>query len=316
MSSKLHIIASCTHRKFRPVPANRQLRAVSASSLKERARRWCRELRAAEEAEFVEAEGLYAGHHWTVVRELRGIAQRKGWHPEMWVASAGYGLVPFGAPIASYSATFAGGVEDSVSVSGIDQDADWWALLKDLSPAVLKGRSSVAELARRESRATILVIASPAYVWAMREDLSAAAAALRNWNQLIIFSSAAATESLAANLVPCTAALLQRFQGGTRLSLHARAARYVLSANTLQLSATCVKARFDYLARRTQPPPTFNRRPLTDEEVQRFICQAWKSEPSISCSRTLRRLRDSGQACEQKRFKRLFEATRGQYASH
>ncbi|WP_395849315.1 hypothetical protein [Cystobacter fuscus] len=44
---------------------------------------------------------------------------------------------------------------------------------------------------------------------------------------------------------------------------------------------------------------------MTDEEVQQFIVRALRTE-ALSCSAALRRLRDSGRACEQQRFKRLF----------
>jgi hypothetical protein len=44
---------------------------------------------------------------------------------------------------------------------------------------------------------------------------------------------------------------------------------------------------------------------MTDDEVRRFIEQALRTEKRL-CSATLKQLRDSGLACEQKRFSRLF----------
>ena len=46
---------------------------------------------------------------------------------------------------------------------------------------------------------------------------------------------------------------------------------------------------------------------MADDEVLRFIHLELKKDPSAKCTRLLRRLRDSGRACEQARFKGLFQ---------
>ena len=50
----------------------------------------------------------------------------------------------------------------------------------------------------------------------------------------------------------------------------------------------------------------YDRKPLTDEEVKRFIRGKLRANPKARHSPLLRSLRESGQACEQKRFKNLF----------
>ena len=48
---------------------------------------------------------------------------------------------------------------------------------------------------------------------------------------------------------------------------------------------------------------------MTDDEVRQFIVRASSAKP-LSWSAALRMLRESGRACEQQRFKRLFTDSR------
>jgi hypothetical protein len=53
--------------------------------------------------------------------------------------------------------------------------------------------------------------------------------------------------------------------------------------------------------------PRFSRRPLTDDDVRLFIKRRLTEDRRLTCTRLHRALRDSGSACEQKRFRRLFD---------
>jgi hypothetical protein len=120
-----------------------------------RAAEWLRRL-AETKCETVPAADLYAGAHWRAAREAAGLAGRA------WVASAGYGLIPFDAPIHPYSATFAPGEPDSVvppkAKSRPADPADWWdALAKWSGPAPGAARR-LADLA---SPGGFLLVAGP-----------------------------------------------------------------------------------------------------------------------------------------------------------
>jgi hypothetical protein len=47
---------------------------------------------------------------------------------------------------------------------------------------------------------------------------------------------------------------------------------------------------------------------MTDDEISGLIDQIILDDPTISATRALRRIRDDGVACEQKRFGGLFRA--------
>ena len=108
-------------------------------------------------------------------------------------------------------------------------------------------------------------------------------------------------------LVPSSAHLQARV-GGARLSLHARVARDLLKRAASQadfLDAPQVRGYYERLIQRSAPPTRYERAPMTDDEVRRFIVRVSRTK-ALSWSAALRLLRGGGRACEQRRFKRIF----------
>ena len=112
-SLALHVIAGCTDRKRLPTPAPLRLGSLHGSAGSDRFAVWWRTLERDRSPTRPAAE-LYAGDHWSVIRELPGLGAKDGLTVRLWVASAGYGLVPADAPLRSYAATFTPGHADSV----------------------------------------------------------------------------------------------------------------------------------------------------------------------------------------------------------
>ncbi len=46
---------------------------------------------------------------------------------------------------------------------------------------------------------------------------------------------------------------------------------------------------------------------MTEEQVKLFIREEMKANPKTSATQLLRRLRDNGRACEQRRFRQIFD---------
>ncbi|WNG27696.1 hypothetical protein F0U62_29445 [Cystobacter fuscus] len=313
MPTDIHIVASCTDRKRTLVPADLRLREICAPDIRSRAKRWWEQLWTHVHST-TRAQDLYAGDHWRVVMELPTLAVRAHLQPHLWVASAGYGLIPSNAAVRPYSATFRRGHADSVVPDAHRRGAteelrQWWQVLsEEVIPASSEPRS-ISHLAEKNPHAHFLIVASPPYVAALEDDLRHAAVVLHRPEQLLIVStpSPLATGVLAPHWVP-SSAHLQSQMGGARLSLHARVARDILRRLRSEvgfLDSGCVREYYEQLIQRSAPPRRYERTPMTDEEVQQFIVRALRTE-ALSCSAALRRLRDSGRACEQQRFKRLF----------
>lgn len=311
MTATLHIIASCTDRKRQPVPAPLHLRAVEMDGIEARARAWWNRLWA-ERYDAVEAGTLYAGEHWSVVLGLPAAALASGFKPQLWVASAGYGLIPTQATICSYSATFARGHDDSVVKDGSSRDSAgqlqlWWKLLSEQEGPSATHARSIGELAAEEPRASILVVASPLYVTALAEDLAMAARHLARPERLLIVSTPSSLSKgvLAPHWIPSNAYHQKRL-GGSKLSLHARVARELIAQTSSErFDAHALQRKYERLIERSAPPLVHQRTPMSDEQVRSFVRES-VSAGAKSWSASLRRLRAGGQACEQSRFKRLF----------
>jgi hypothetical protein len=309
MATRLHIIANCADRKRLAVPGERRLGTHRARGSVSRLSSFVKALSSAQD-DSVEAKDLYVGPYWAVVRELPLVAEVSRIAASLWVASAGYGLVPSNAKLHGYSATFRVGEADSVAstaepYSVAEQVSAWWAELARWKGPTRQPRR-VADLALAEPHAHVMVVASPRYIQAMAEDLRGAAGILGS--RLIVVTSQEFGEGdpLSRNVVATEERLLGEVQGA-RPALHARVARHILAgARTHGLDAEALRARYQELAESADFRPTPERQPMTDHEVKRFIKQELRAAPDLSYTRALRALRDGGRACEQKRFKNLF----------
>jgi hypothetical protein len=310
MSSRLHIIAPCANRKRLPIPHRLRLQSVRERDPAARARAWCKLLEC-HSSPTRPAVDLYAGDHWRVVRTLPDVALAAGYEAELWVLSAGYGLFPATAHLHAYSATFASGHQDSIaertgSANAKAMNQAWWLLLSEWGGPIPGAVRSLQELARRDADASILIFGSPDYVRAVENDLLAAADSLRRPERLVVISSRQVKgERLDPYLIESDAALQSRLGGG-RVSIHARVARLLLElARGGDWLAGTLRGKYQAIQPKTAPTRVQLRSRSSDEAVCRFIIRALSEDRRASATGLLRRLRQSGRACEQTRFKKL-----------
>src|SRR5262245_11779176 len=114
----LFIVAACSRRKRLPVPSALRMREVPEVSVEARVAEWCSRVTDPCWATLRRpARDLYAGDYWCVVHSLLPEAAAQGFAPQLWVASAGHGLVSSATEIPPYDATFTLGELDSVAKS-------------------------------------------------------------------------------------------------------------------------------------------------------------------------------------------------------
>lgn len=310
----VRIVASCTLRKRLPVAPDFCLRSLADRQFSERLSAWGERLYG-HKGNTLEAADLYCGGHWAVVRELSKVAEESGFQAGLWVASAGYGLIAATQRISSYSATFSSQEADSVwRASDGNRQAisqSWWDGLQSLPLAA--GTRSIGVLSAEAPGAPIMVIASPLYLAAMARDLADARTQLSDPSLLILISSQ--SPILPSWMLPHLISADMRLSGllgGSLGSLHARTARRILrEADAVPIRADVLGPRFERLASSEGRVETPKRQRLSDREVRDFILAATATSASGSCSATLRSLRLSGQACEQRRFTRLYADVEG-----
>ena len=310
----IHIIVTCTKRKSRPVPRELQLGTVPGRSVHKVSATWLERLQS-NRLPLMLASELYAGDQWQIAKSLPEVAYDNGIDACLWICSAGYGLVPASAMIHPYSATFSASHPDSVRRlehgNGL-AIATWWERLMEWRGPVPSACRSLTELARRYPSRPILVVASPVYLGAMRTDLEAAASALESSDLLTIVSAGSERRGpLAKNILPCDSRL-QPVLGGALMSLNVRVARKLLAdAGQQPLRCQELAVEFEKLLYRQPDRVTFRRATMTDLQVRTFIQDELKRDNGARPSPLLRRLRDLGRACEQKRFRLIFESVRG-----
>jgi hypothetical protein len=304
----VQIVVTCSDRKRGLVPA--RLRLGSLPRQADRAGRWIERLET-EAARPIAGIDLYAGEHWSAVKDLLTVASTQGFSADLWICSAGYGLVPASAQLKPYAATFARGHADSVDQPGDSHDvtASWWINLSRWRGPLNGAARSLTELAQQRPRTPMLIVASPPYLRAMADDVAEAGALLGS-RLLVISTGARPGHRLQEFLVPVDARFQHRV-GGSRIGLNARVAAMLLERCGGHLDRDAVAKTMRAAARTLPELPRYERTSLTDKEATQYIRKTLRESPGISATTALKQLRQAGWACEQKRFGQLFRAVEG-----
>ena len=297
----INLIVTCTNGKATAVSASLQARSLRGTSIAARAKAWSDRLSMT--ADGLPAADLYRGAHWSVVRS---IARSRGTRKvNVWIASAGYGLISPESRIVAYAATFAGRHPDSVASSSKERRL-WWTSLTE-SPARIspEGPRSLRQLASKYPSSPLIIAASPGYIDAMAGDILAASTELDTPNLLSVLCRAGAAPT---ELEPFAVALNASFAselGGALTSLNARVVRWLVSFGTAELTRATIQRYVGQLANRCTAKPTPKRTRMSDPEIVLAIKQE-QSTKYRSRSALLRVLREKGYAVEQARFGRIY----------
>jgi hypothetical protein len=304
----LDIVVTCASRKSRATGKTLGASGLLDGELDARMSSWT-ELLSARGSRFTPAE-LYSGDHWIVARSLAPLALSLGWKPRLWIASAGFGLVSTESLLTPYSATFALGNPNSVGKSATE-NREWWKLLSDWEGPLGSSHRSIESVAASAPESTFLCVLSEPYLAALQDDLRAALVRVTTPDRFLVVSAGTAVApGLEGNLLPGDARL-QALLGGTLNSLNVRIAHHLLG--------TIAPAQFDYqrLSKDLQESLSSaperkvpNNRRMEDVDVVRFIRQESDAEARTSHTGLLRKLRASGRACEQSRFRALYKEVR------
>ncbi len=293
-SGPLHLVVTCANRKRHGIPVELHLRAVTQRRPAARFAAWTARLDGSDSGRYLAAD-LYAGEHWQIVRTLTQAPVAKT--AQLWIASAGYGLIPADAAICAYAATFSASAPDAVGVT-VGQVADWWHRLSTWAGPVPDQPRSFAALAARDRNATMIAVLSEAYQRACGDDLLAAAELLDS-DALSVVGPPNAHPPLANVLVPVTA-MLRHTVGGSLQALNVRATKYLLEYGAGP-HRTALRHAAATAAPDNPPTPPASGERMSDAEVAAYI----RGHAHTSATQLLRQLRDTGRSCEQRRFAQL-----------
>jgi hypothetical protein len=306
----IHVVVSCKGRKTVPIPPELEFARIGDGSLRQRVNNWVARLKSFP-VESVPAGQLYAGDHWAVVRR---VAERptQGVRTKVWIASAGYGLIGFDAKIKPYSATFVAAHEQGVAGKAVRYtSADWWRELSaaDFGLELPRTVEEVAKVARKENAYVLLALSNP-YATALAYDIKAASRILPDRIGLVSvgLGDSDARELVKDCLLPAGAKLKQR-EGirGAMQGVNSRLAATIVDKYPEWYPSTSALSGLlaDWMDETTEL--VMPQRPRqTDVEVEAFVEGRLLADQSLSKTKLLRGLRDSGLACEQHRFGSIY----------
>jgi hypothetical protein len=307
--SVVNVVVTCSHRKSATAESALLARNLPQGSVKGRAEEWGNRLRQTA-SNLYRAIDLYQGDHWATVRTLIGDGERLiDRRVNVWIASAGCGLIFPGTPIPAYGATFSTRDPDSV-VSRPEARREWWGALARLKWRDKKWPSTVAAIAALYPNSPLLVAASPDYLDAMADDLSAAREKLSDSQYLSILCRHGALSGFLEDSKVYVSADLSSKVGGALTSLNARIVKWLITAGPNILSLSSVSGAVESLRQQCEPRRLPVRRKTTDAEIIEYIRPRLLSNQLLSGSAALSAFRSDGKAAEQKRFHRLFRAAR------
>ena len=289
------MVVTCTDRKVAAPQEALRVRSLPADDLAARAAAWVTRLAASKER--FPLERLYQGDHWTRAVGLSAVAERAGFAPRLWVASAGLGLRPVSDSAPSYGATFSPRHADTVAATSAGT-RQWWAHLQ-----ASVGATTLCNLG---AAGPVIMVLSEVYSNGLAAEVKSLAAL---GGEVLLVGGA---EDLpGVHRLPANAALRKPL-GGTLTSLNARTAAAWLGHCTKgELLSVETQRLWEKWTQSAAQPERFSRTPLSDEQVVNFITTQHNLTPEYSRTKMHRLLRDGGMACEQKRFAQLHAQTLG-----
>lgn len=269
---------------------------------------WCDWLRDADDV--MPAKALYAGRGFA---EALAAAQHVG--ADLWVISAGLGLVHGGENVPAYDLTLSSGSDSSIQRKITDGPFDaalWWS---DMGRR-RRPKRSLANLVKSRPAARIVISLPGSYLELVLEDLLSLPSSDLHRVRLV---GPLDTGAVHERLRPCVMPYDDRFNGpetplaGTRADFPQRAARHFLEHMSMDTPSDDVIAdagRVRDFLKGMAWPELAKRKQLGDDDIVRLILSCWDRAEGQS-TKMLRILRDEeGVACEQGRFQDLFKRAR------
>ena len=306
------VITNCTNRKRRPVTSGLSAASLAVGDLASVAEEWGRRLQCP--APRFPVLDLYGGRSFQEAK-----ASATSIRANLFIVSAGLGLIDAAGEIPSYACTVATGAVDGIGpkVLGDFSSADWWALLNQVSPFTIK----LADVFSGNGSELFLAALSDSYIRMLSPDLLALAD--NDLLKLRLFTRAP-LEGIPDRLHQCVMPYDDRLDGpqslvrGTRSDFAGRSLRhftdYVLPG-TEDFTAQQHRKSVELAMAGWSFPISVERGRLSDDQILDLLNKHWE-EARGSTSVLLRLFRDKlNVACEQSRFATLARHVRMERAN-
>ena len=301
---KIIWIVNCVSRKTTPIADDLSINAYSAD-LKRRATQWIDRI-SKPVSEMNTALDLYQGEYWKVVKDT--ISKNGSLDVELWVVSAGYGLVPAFARIESYDATFTREssnyvIKDHNFADKLHAEHYWWSKLNEWKGPE-NGPRSIASLLQKNPNSPVIISLSHRYFSVVSNDLEEALSGVEQKNNLFLVCSGGLSYPFEPFQISTHAKYTQKL-GGTRIAVNLRTAAEIISSHSRhdfnfdKVQTMVMKKLYDL-----PEVKEIKRKKMSDKEIIQII-ESMRHK-SDSHSSLLRLFREQGYACEQSRFRNLY----------
>jgi len=314
---KLIILSTCTRNKKYPVQPSCRFDNNIKNDVTQSIISWLGNITNSLYPKYVPIN-LYSGSHWKETKTCLNIAHEYGLNPELWVLSAGWGLLRSDYPICSYSATFSKG-QDSIhnlkwplELSPRDHSRIWWKEINKRRNINCENSLRALMRSHKSVDALFLFIISREYFSALEPELIELASC---GGEISIISAGVYSEIGGVNPIikPYVLPLgekhkqLDPYLNKTNVSLNSRLATWILKNYRSELFNNR-PLMFKKLQNIEASLPDIIKHDvvsMTDDEVLDFIDRNFCPYKS-SATQLLRILRREKKSCEQKRFGKLF----------
>ena len=287
--SQLTMVVACTDRKAAPSTPLRVVRNLPPTAMEDRLKTWVERISIRAQGTPVDLTNLYRGDNWLQAQRLVTMAKDRV-STDALVASAGLGLREMNEQHAPYAATFPQSHPDTVARAS--QTVHWWQGLTALTTGGLE---------RIDSPQVVLVLSEP-YARALDAQIEGLAGTGREvvmfggWRDIRGIERVRADRQLRSELGGAIGSLLPRM-----------AQRWLDPWDGGKLTTGEHVSVWQQWSKESRRLEIHDRKRLSDREVSEFIAEMLSNDPSMAATTSLRRLRDSGYACEQRRFGSIFK---------
>jgi len=272
---------------------------------------WCNALNEAiSTSATVYAEDLYKGGHWATAKAIL-----TDYPVDLWVLSAGLGLLHHKDKVVPYRATFAVGYDESIPLYsqeyvGRSFHRTWWKEITSRSIFKSEHPTSILDLMKKNKKDYYVICGSPDYINAIELDIINGLEYLVDAKkQLLIITSKKINDRLTAYLFKTNQNMAQWLRCNM-LMLNISVAKYIVKEftskkfnNLNELSQKLVEELKELPEREVKKG--IRRSP---EEVRSFILKLMQQKPDLSATNALREFRNSGNSFEEKHFRAEFKA--------
>ncbi|MEQ6969787.1 hypothetical protein [Pectobacterium polaris] len=272
---------------------------------------WCNALdEAISTSATVYAENLYKGGHWATAKTILS-----DYPIDLWVISAGLGLLHHKDNVVPYKATFAVGYDESIPLYsqeyvGKSFHRTWWKEITNRSIFKSKHPTSILDLMKKNKKDYYIICGSPDYINAIELDIINGLEYLVDAKrQLLIITSKKINDRLAAYLFKTNQNMAQWLKCNM-LMLNISVAKYIVKEFTSKQLSDLNEFSKNLFEELKELPEREVKKGIrrSPEEVKSFILTFMQQKPGLSATHALREFRDSGNSFEEKRFRAEFKA--------